>query len=147
MIRAVLDANVLVSGLPAASGTLSNLIDQWRAGRLRLVVSQHIIDEVSRAWNKPYWRVRYSPTQVDRALALLQQEAEVVPITVQVTGIATHPEDDLVLATAVSAQVDYLATGDKRLQDLSSYQGLRIVPPGQLLALLEQEAAGATSDR
>ncbi len=111
MIRAVLDANVLVSGLPAASGTLSNLIDQWRAGRLRLVVSQHIIDEVSRAWTKPYWRARYSPTQVARALALLQQEAEVVPITIQVTGIATHPEDDLVLATPVSARVDYLATG------------------------------------
>ncbi len=111
MIRAVLDANVLVSGLPAASGTLADLIDQWRAGRLRLVVSPHIIDEVSRAWAKPYWGARFSPTQVDRALALLQEEADVVPITVQVMGIATQPENDLVLATAVSAQVEYLATG------------------------------------
>lgn len=142
MIRAVLDANVLVSGFPAASGTLAELIDHWRAGEFQLVTSQHIIGEVSRAWTKPYWLDRFSQPQVTRALALLEKEADVTPITVKVVGIATHPEDDLVLATAVSAQVDYLATGDKRLHDVGSYQGVAICSPRVFLDLLEREEAG-----
>ena len=32
MIGAVLDATTLVSGFPAATGTLRELMDRWRAG-------------------------------------------------------------------------------------------------------------------
>lgn len=89
-----------------------------------------------RAWTKPYWQTRFTQAQIDRALILLEHEAEVVPITAHVTGIATHPEDDLVLATAVSAQVEYLATGDRVLQDVGVYQGVSIRSPRALLDLL-----------
>ena len=44
-----------------------------------------------------------------------------LPITAHVQGVATHAEDDLVLATAESAQADYLITGDKKLQRLGTY--------------------------
>lgn len=146
MIRAVFDANVLVSGFPAASGTMANLIDHWRAGIFQLVISDHIIAEVSRAWTKPYWQARFSQVQVARALVLLEQEADVTPITVRVVGIATHPEDDLVLATAVSARVDYLVTGDTRLRDVGSYRGVVICSPRAFLDLLEREEARRSSE-
>ena len=54
--------------------------------------------------------------------------------------LATHPEDDLVLAAAVSARSDYLVTGDKKLQDLRSYQGVTIVTPREFLTILESQA-------
>jgi putative PIN family toxin of toxin-antitoxin system len=139
VIRAVLDANTVVSGFPASGGTMGELIDRWQAGRFRLVVSQHILAELGRAWTKPYWRARFAQTQIDQALALMQQDAEVTPITATVAGVATHPEDDIVLATAVSARVDYLATGDKQLQALGRYQGVIILSPRDFLTLLEQQ--------
>jgi predicted nucleic acid-binding protein len=106
VIRAVFDATTIVSAFPATpGGTLVALVDRWRAGAFGLVVSDPILAEVGRAWTKPYWRSRFAEAQVERALALLRQEAEVVPITAEVSGIATHPEDDLVLAAAVSAGV------------------------------------------
>lgn len=111
MIRAVLDANALVAGFLATTGTLAAIVDRWRAGAFGLVVSQHLLDELGRAWTKPYWQTRFSQMQIERALALVQQEAEAILITAQVAGIAAHPEDDLVLATAVSGRVDDLATG------------------------------------
>ena len=52
-----------------------------------------------------------------------------VVITVEVSGVATHPEDDLVLAAAVSAGADYLVTGDKQLLKLGRYQGATILSP------------------
>lgn len=51
--------------------------------------------------------------------------------------MATHPEDDLVLATAVSAQADYLITGDAMLRKLRTYEGVSIVSPREFLDVLE----------
>jgi predicted nucleic acid-binding protein len=65
-----------------------------------------------------------------------------VEITVEVRGVATHPEDDLILATAISARADYLVTGDRQLQALGSYQGVQIVSPRQFLTILQAAEAG-----
>lgn len=147
MIRVVFDANVLVSGIPASSRTIAHLIDHRRSGKIQLVVSQHIIDEVDLAWTKPYWRTRFSQTQVERALDLLQNETEVTPITAQVSGVARRPEADLILATAVSAQVEFLITGDKRLQALGDYRGVAIVSPRESLeALMRRDEGDIGSD-
>ena len=55
------------------------------------------------------------------------------------SGVATHPEDDLVLATAVSAQADYLVTRDRQLLKLGSYQGVAIVSPTEFLDELQKD--------
>lgn len=53
MIRAVLDVNVLVSGFPAPGGVPEQLIDRWLAHQFELILSEHIIDGVARAWQNP----------------------------------------------------------------------------------------------
>jgi predicted nucleic acid-binding protein len=58
------------------------------------------------------------------------------PLTVTVEGVATHPEDDLVLATAVSGGAQFLVTGDHRLLALREYEGVVIVSVREFLALL-----------
>jgi uncharacterized protein len=146
MIRAVLDANVLASGfagsrLPAS--TPGALLRRWRAGAFELIVSAQLRTEVRDTLRDPYFRRRLSPAQISRAAALLRYQATETPITCTVRGVATHPEDDRVLAAAVSAQVDYLVTGDRKLQRLGSYGGVRIVSPQAFLTLLAaQEGEG-----
>ena len=76
---------------------------------------------------------------MEAAVALLRTEAILTPITVPVVGVATHPEDDLVLATGLSAGADYLGTRDRQLLKLGTYGGMRIVSPGELLGILERE--------
>ena len=58
-----------------------------------------------------------------------------------VAGVATHPEDDAILATALSVQVPYLVTGDRPLLTRGAYGGTRLLSPRQFLAVLESEAA------
>ena len=53
--------------------------------------------------------------------------------------MTTHPEDDLVLSTAVSAVADYLATRDRQVLKLSTFQSVRIVHPADLARLLNPE--------
>lgn len=61
----------------------------------------------------------------------------IVDPTVSVRGVATHPEDDIVLSTALSGQATILCTRDKQLLKLGSHQQIAILSPGEFLAFLE----------
>jgi putative PIN family toxin of toxin-antitoxin system len=139
VIRAVFDANVVVASLPSKAGTLASLIDRWRGRAFQLVLSDYILDEIARAWTDPYWQTRLTPGEVEASLGLLHRQAEIVPVTIHVNGVASHAEDDMVIATALSANVEYLVSGDKDLQDLRAYGGVAIVSPRQFLAILDDE--------
>ena len=137
MIRAVLDANVLAPGFLAKTSTAARLLAHWYAGQFELVVSEHLLTELASTYDDHYFRMRISPSQIDRALHALRTRAIMTELTVAVAGIATHREDDLILATALSGDASYLVTQDRQLLKLGSYRGLRIVPPGRLLDILE----------
>jgi putative PIN family toxin of toxin-antitoxin system len=102
------------------------------------VTSEPILAEVERAWTKPYWRRRIAADRAALVLALLRRFAEVVPVSAHVYGIATHPEDDTVLATAISARAPYLVTGDKGLLGVGRFRGVAILTPRDFLNLLER---------
>ena len=63
---------------------------------------------------------------------------DLLDLTAEVRGVATHSEDDLVLATAVSAKVDYLVSGDKTLQCVRAYEGVTIVSPREFRDIIER---------
>ena len=138
MIQVVLDTNILASGAVApAGGTLATIVDSWQAGLFGVVLSAPILGELERTLGDPYFARRLSAQDVATYLTMVRSTASITPLTVQVKGIATHPEDDLLLATALSGKVDYLVTGDSKLQRLGSYQGVCIVSPRQYVAILQ----------
>ncbi|HEY8693173.1 MAG TPA: hypothetical protein VIR57_10575, partial [Chloroflexota bacterium] len=91
---------------------------------------------LARTLSRPYSRRRLSTEQVGAVLALLRSYASVTSITADVRGVATHPEDDRILATAVSGKADYLVTGDAQIQKLTSYEGVEIVSPASFIRVL-----------
>ncbi len=143
MIRVVLDTNVLISGIIGIrlpSSTPGELIRRWRGQGFTLLLSEHILAETERTLAKPFFQRSLNPAQAASAVRLLRRKAELVTITATVANVATHPEDDLVVATAVAANARYLVTGDAKLQDIRRYEGVTILSPRAFLALLEQEA-------
>lgn len=144
MIRAALDANVLVSGILGAlreTSTPGAILRAWRDRHFELITSDHIRAEVERALTQdPYFSARLTPEQVSADLASLAIDATQAEIIVEVVGVATHPEDDLVLAAAVSAGVDYLVTGGRQLLTLGQYRGITICSPRDFHSMLEQQA-------
>jgi len=133
---AVFDANVLASGFVRPDAPPGQLLQLWKLGRFTLIVSEPLIAETKRTLEKPYFVARLTIDQRANNITLLRAEAVVTDLAADVSGVATHPEDDLVLAAAVSAGAAYLVTGDTKLQRLGSYQGVRIVSPRQFLNLL-----------
>jgi uncharacterized protein len=140
MIRAFLDANVVASGLlrfDVETSPPGTRLRSWFAGEFVLVTSDPLVKEIERTIASPYFASRISQRTLALFWAQLAAESVLAEITHFVTGIASHPEDDLVLAAAVSADVDYLVTGDRMLLQLGSYQNIAIVNPRQYLSVLE----------
>jgi putative PIN family toxin of toxin-antitoxin system len=100
MMRVVLDTNVIVSAIRAERGPLAIIREGWLRGRFHVVVSDPLLAEVERTLTKPYFAARLGSARIQRFLNALKETAMFQPITEPVAGVATHPEDDWILATA-----------------------------------------------
>jgi uncharacterized protein len=150
VISAVIDTNVLASGFigfATPASTPGAIVRAWRDGQFELVVSEPIIAELEHTFQDPYFTRRLSDQDRLEAVTLLRTQAVITAITVSVQGVATHPEDDVILATAVSyanhtaspVTPVWLVTGDKQLQKLGTYQEVPIVSPPDFLTVLSQQ--------
>jgi putative PIN family toxin of toxin-antitoxin system len=138
--RITLDANVLAPGFTSHGSASSRLIDLWRSGAFALVLSEHVLQELARTLTDPYFASRLPREEATAILTLISTNATLTELTVDVDGVATHPEDDLVLSTALSGQATILCTRDKQLLRLGFYLTVAILSPGELVARLNSEA-------
>lgn len=139
MIRVVADTNVLASGLAGydkSNSPESQILRAWREGRLELITSAAILAELERTLAKPYFAQRVSRDEVDQALELLRHRSSFVHDRAPVHGIATTPEDDLILATAVSGKATHLVTGDRQLLNVGGFRGIEILRAREFLGRL-----------
>lgn len=59
----------------------------------------------------------------------------------EIHELFSNPEDDVVLATAVSAHADYLVTGDRQLLRLGAFEGVALISPAGFVEVLWPEEA------
>lgn len=102
----LLDANVLLSAVIATSGPIREIMNAWAAQRFEVVVSQHLLDEVERNLNRPYFADRLDIADRQAFLNDLHTQSRFFGLPAANLRIATHPEDDLILATAFAGEVD-----------------------------------------
>lgn len=135
MISAVLDTNVLASGTVSTMNAPGQILNAWRNSQFILVTSEHIITELRQVFQKPYFQKYITSDQIKAFIDLLWNESLVSPITIKISGKTTHPEDDLMLAAAVSAKANFLVTGVKPLlQKVGNfYNGVKLVTPNEFL--------------
>ncbi len=138
MVRALLDANVLISAAIRPSGPPGQIIVALLEQAFELVLSPAIIEEVETALTLPKVR-RYlrNPVETPRWLADIVAIADLVEDTGKIVGICRDPADDAVLCAAVEGRTNQLVTGDDDLLALGEYEGISIVTPRAFLDSLK----------
>lgn len=92
------------------------------------MTSAYILEELRRTLEtKPYFVERVSAVERETYLARIKEVAILVSPAGAVSGVVADPSDDPILDAAVSGQVDYLVTGDKRVLAVNEYAGVKIV--------------------
>ena len=131
MISAVLDTNVILAmaaGHNRPGSVMSVLWNAWQARRFRHVTSRFILIETGRHLAEGYFAEQV-PDHI-RQITMQKLRADNVDLHESVrTGIASHIEDDRVVAIALQEKVNFLVTGDKQFLLRDGFEGLRIVTP------------------
>jgi uncharacterized protein len=134
-MRAVLDANVLISAILSPHGSPARLLLAWQAGAFELVVSPKLLAELARALRYPKLARRIPPADAEAFVAWIARSAVVAADPEAAPPIrSADPKDDylLVLATAERA---VLVSGDAHLTDLADRLPIRT--PAEFLASLD----------
>lgn len=136
--RAVLDTNILISGLITPRGTPAKVLLAWRVGHFNLVTSLPLLLELKEAISRPHFKDRYrlSSQDIHDLIALIKNTALVITDPGAVSTQLRDPDDLAVLACALAGNAEYIVTGDRDLLDLHSFEGVQIMRPSQFLQLL-----------
>ena len=131
-MRAVLDTNVVVSGI-FFGGVPRTLLEAWAEGRFELVLTPSIFDEYLRvcerlATTKPDLEFRPILTTLVGHGTLIADPVVDEPIT-------TDPDDDKFMQCALGATA-VVVSGDSHLLEASGWRGVEVYTPRVFLKSL-----------
>ncbi len=131
-MRAVLDTNVILSGL-FWKGVPRAILDAAVAGRFQAITSPSLLAELEVVLREDF---EMSENPLQEAMSFLLSFAEVVGDGGEVPVRVRDPGDEKVLACAVRGRADAIVTGDGDLLDLKQTAGIRILRPRAFLESL-----------
>lgn len=143
-IRAVIEANVLVSGLVSEGGPPSEIVDAWLEGRYTLITSPYMVEELVHVLSYPRIRdrLRLEKDELEAIVIALLAQAEVTAGQLSLAGVTRDPKDDAVVACAIEGGAEVIVSGDQDLLALGTYKRVEVMTPRQFterLAAGEQE--------
>jgi putative PIN family toxin of toxin-antitoxin system len=137
-MNVVLDANIYVSALITAGGNPAQILTRWQEGEIDVVVSDEIIEEIRRVTSYPKLWERYRSVRENRdeLIERLREIAIVVEPSRTLSAVLQDESDNRYVECAIEGRAEYIVTGDPHLLDIREYQGVEILSPAALLAVL-----------
>ncbi len=135
MTRIVPDTNIVVSGL-LWRGNQRRILDAARDGIIELCSSLVLLEELEDVLSREKFTPKLAAANVTvqdliSGFSALATVIEVEPIE---PVILVDPDDDAVLACALSADAEVIVSGDSDLLNLKEHEGILILTAAEFLA-------------
>jgi uncharacterized protein len=135
-VRAVVDVNVLISGILSAKGPSADIVRASRDGLFELVISEMLLTELNRTLRYPKLRKRIPPEKANAFANWIRDHGTVAEDPEGPPPVRSRdPDDDYLLALAIERRA-YLVTGDQDLLVLGD--DLPILTPARFATTLRQ---------
>ena len=136
-MRAILDANVIISALLSRSGSATVVLRAWQDGQFELTVSPLLLAELERALAYAKLRRRISAEEADAVVGWLRRAATVTPDPQGPPPIRSRDPGDDYLLTLAASEHALLVSGDEHLLSLQGESPVH--SPASFLSLLERQ--------
>ncbi len=139
MIKAVLDTNVVISGL-LWSGPPRKILEAADQEHLFLFTSRALLEELAYVLQRPKFKRFLDRRGLDFRAALsqaVQLTRLIVPRTFSETFVEEDPSDDRVLECVVTVAADVVVTGDEHLLALKKFRNIPTLSPSAFLRMLK----------
>jgi uncharacterized protein len=127
--KVVIDNNVLFASFLFDSGNCNKIMQMVTDGEIKNYISIEMLSEFEEKLKKKF---EVDNNTVQELLTFTIFISQFINITVKIEK-ARDVKDNMVLETAVSADANYIITGDKDLLVLNEFKGIKIISPHDFL--------------
>ena len=103
------------------------ILQAWRDGRVRLIISSDILDEYTRV--SKILAKQFPSVELQPFIDLVTATAEMVPSVWFAEPLCDDPADDMFIACALTAKCKIIISGDKHLLKMSGFHKIEILSP------------------
>ena len=132
-MRIVIDTNVLIAAF-ISRGVCNELLEHCVLHH-DVVLSQFILDEFE---DNLTGKFKFTRREAIAAVTLLKSRCSVVATQSLPSPVSRDPDDDNVIATAISGTCGYIITGDKDLLELGKTGEILIISPNDFWQIEEK---------
>ncbi|NOY30841.1 MAG: putative toxin-antitoxin system toxin component, PIN family [Planctomycetes bacterium] len=132
-MKVILDTNVVVSAILRGRKPADVIRYVAEHPDIEWLVSREILDEYQKVIHRPKFGL--SEEMVQQWLDLIDELTVLVVVSQQV-DFPRDPKDAKFLACALSAEVDYLVTGDHDFEEAKKFGTTTIISVSQFVALI-----------
>ncbi len=133
-MRVVLDTNVFISAV--LGSRLGIILDEWKAGKFTLIVTDSIAAEYIDVINRPKFRI--PADEIIGVTDYLLDSAEFVTAGEEILDIVSDPTDNKFLEAAIAGQADCIVSGDNHLLALEIFREIPILTARQFIDGLDK---------
>lgn len=134
-MRAVLDPNVVISGLISNAGAPAEVLAAVAAGHVDVIVSPLLLAELGRALTYPKLRRRIDAQSAERALEWLSDTARLVDDPATSPPVRSDDAGEDYLIALAASEKAALVSGDQHL--LALKDRIPVYSPREFLDILE----------
>jgi putative PIN family toxin of toxin-antitoxin system len=135
-MKVVVDTMFWVSYCTLKGGYRYRLLNRARRLRVRLYVSEYILDELVTTLTEDLGRTRRYAFLARRAVLRMASLVALPPTTRKY--VPGDPDDDPIVQTALTAKADFLVTADHAILAVAKVQDVEIITGSQFEHKLEQ---------
>jgi putative PIN family toxin of toxin-antitoxin system len=125
-LRVVIDTNVVMSAAFFGGGPY-RILKAWHDGKVEIAVSEAILEEYPSVGDR--LSREFPGVEVGPFLDLLSIGARVYRVPDLPERVCQDPDDDKFLACALASETKVIVSGDRALQKVSGYAGIRVLSP------------------
>jgi len=128
-LRIVLDTNIYISA--AIIGRVcEEILRICRFGNIKVFISDDIIIEIETKLKEKFF---WNDKQIKVFKENILEFTNIIKTTNKISYIKDDADDDKILECAISAESDYIISGDKHLIKLKSFRNIKILKPADFL--------------
>ena len=136
-IRAIIDTNVVVSGILTSNSPPAAIIDAWIQDKFESIISADLEKEIRGVLQRPKVRKRIkNPGDVEVVLKLIFKKS--LSFKPKVGNFPSLPDlaDRFLFDLAVAANAEVIVTGDKALLEMKPVGKMQVINPREFVGKL-----------
>jgi len=131
--KIVLDTNVIISAF-GWQGAPHEIFKKCISGHFNLFLSPPLLSEITRVLAYP--KFNFNQDEIDEFLSIIIETAEIVEPELLINLISQDASDNRVLECAITADCEFIISGDNHLLEIKEFSNIRILSPDEFLKLL-----------